>query len=134
MKLSFRSVAIVIALGFFVLALTMMFAPNVLLADWGLEFSLSVAVVCRRAAALCTGIAVMLFLARNAEPSLARSALIKGMVVSCVMLAALGIFELAVGHVTPKILVAVFIEVVFTLALLYANRKQPEALSRRKMA
>lgn len=68
MKLSFRRVAILIALSFFILALTLMFAPNVLLASWGLEFTSSVGVVCRRAAALFSGIAVMFFLARNAEP------------------------------------------------------------------
>ncbi|QPB22296.1 hypothetical protein [Rhizobium sp. 007] len=122
MKLTFRTVAILIALSFFALALTLMFTPNLLLADWGLENTLSVGVICRRAAALFAGIAVMFFLARNAEPSAARSALINGLVVSCFLLAALGGLELALGHVTPRILVAVFIEVVFTLALLHVGR------------
>lgn len=133
MKLSFRSVAISIALIFFALALTLMFAPNLLLAGWGLEFTLSVGVVCRRAAALFAGIAVMFFLARNAEPSSARSALIKGLMASCLMLAALGGLELSVGHVTPRILVAVFIEVMLALALLQVGRGQSNAFdSRRK--
>jgi hypothetical protein len=134
MRLNFRSVAIFIALTFFALALALMFAPNLLLAGWGLELTLSVGVVCRRAAALFAGIAVMLFLARNAEPSSARSALIKGLVTSCLMLAALGVFELAVGHVTPQILVGVFIEVMFVLALLYVGRGQSDAFDSRRKA
>ncbi|UUZ71467.1 hypothetical protein LP415_21060 [Polaromonas sp. P1(28)-8] len=130
MKLSFRRVAILIALSFFTVALTLMFAPNVLLAAWGLEFTPSVGVVCRRVAALFTGIAVMFFLARNAKSSPAPSALIMGLVVSCLMLAALGVFELSAGHVTPGILVAVFIEVMFTLALLHVSLGQSEAFVR----
>ncbi|MES2942800.1 MAG: hypothetical protein V4772_08020 [Pseudomonadota bacterium] len=130
MKLNFRRVAILISLSFFALALTLVFAPNVLLADWGLEYTLSVGVVCRRAAALFTGIAAMFFWARNAEASPARSALITGLVVSCLMLTVLGGFELAVGHVTPKILIPMFIEVMLTLALLHVGRRQSEALLR----
>jgi hypothetical protein len=98
-----------------------------LLAGWRLEFTLAAGVLCRRVAALLAGIAVMLFSARNAEPSLARSALIKGLITSCLMLAALGSLELAVGHVTSNILVAVFIEVTFAIALLYVGRGQSEA-------
>ncbi|SDO70476.1 hypothetical protein SAMN05216303_102138 [Rhodoferax sp. OV413] len=124
MKLNFQRVAILIALSFFTLAATLMFAPNVMLADWGLELTLSVSVVCRRAAALFAGIAVMFFLARNAEPSPARSALTTGLVVSCLMLTALGGFELAAGHVTPKILIPMSIEVMFTLALLRVGHRQ----------
>jgi hypothetical protein len=130
MKLSFRTVANLIALSFFALALTLLFAPNVLLADWGLEYTVSVGVVCRRAAALFTGIAVMFFLARNAEPSAARSALIRGLIVCCLMLMSLGGFELAVGHVTPGILVPMAIELMFTLALLHVGRRQAEAFVR----
>lgn len=132
MKLSFRRVATLIALSFFTLALTLLFAPHVLLADWGLDVTASVAVVCRRAAALFAGIALMLFLARNAEPSSTRSALITGLVFSCLMLAALGCFELVVGHVTPRILVAVFIEVMFALALLHAGRGRSGAVDSRR--
>lgn len=64
----------------------------------------------------------MIFLARNAEPSSVRNAMTTGLVVSCLMLAALGSLELALGHVAPGILVAVFMEVVFALALLSVRR------------
>jgi protein-S-isoprenylcysteine O-methyltransferase Ste14 len=61
-------------------------------------------------------LAVMFWSARNAAPSPARSALIKGAVVVCLMLAALGAIELKAGHVNPRILIAVVIEVALTLA------------------
>lgn len=125
MKLQFRGVATVCALIFFALAITLMFAPNLLLADWGIEVTLSVGVVCRRAAALFAGIAVMFFSARNAEPSVARSALIKGVVVIFALLAALGLFELNVGNATPAILIAVFIEVALMLAFVVVGYRQP---------
>jgi hypothetical protein len=132
MKLSFRIVAISIAVSFVALALALMLAPRLLLAGWGLEFTLAAGVLTKRVAALLAGIAVMLFSARNAEPSLARSALIKGLVTSCLMLAAFGSLELAVGHVTSNILIAVFIEVTFAIALLYVGRGQSKAFDSRK--
>jgi hypothetical protein len=118
MKLQFRSVAIATSLIFTALALTLLFAPERLLTGWGLDLTLPVEVMCRRAAAAFLGIAVMLFSARNAEPSLARSALVKGVVVLSGMLAALGLLELAAGNVTAGILVPVLIEAVLALAFL----------------
>lgn len=71
----------------------------------------------------------MFFSARNAEPSPARSALLKGAAVVCLMLAVLGIFELATGHAEVGILVAVFIEVALTLTFLAALFKEWADLS-----
>ena len=99
-------------------------------ASTGLEYTMAVSVVCRRAVALFTGSAVMLFLARNAEPSPARSALIMAMVVSCLMLAALGCIELVVGHVAPKILIPMSIEITFALAMLHVGRGNKKAFVR----
>jgi hypothetical protein len=116
MQLQFRSVATATALIFSILAFALMFAPHRVVADWGLDVTLSVEVVCRRAAALFAGIAVMLFSARDAEPSVARSAMIKGIVAFCTLLASLGLFELNAGNVTPAILIPIFIEVALVLA------------------
>ena len=126
MKLSFRSLAILSALGFFVLALVWVFAPNAILSSWGVAFSYPVGLVSRRAGALYVGIAVMLFRARNAEPSPTRSALVAGFVVACLTLAALGVYELITGHASRNIAGAVFIEVVLALAFVSLSRaKQP---------
>lgn len=130
MKLSFRNLAILIALLFLVLALAWMFAPQRLLEGWGIALTPSASVVGRRAAALYAGVAIMFWSARNAEPSPARSALMKGLAVSCLMLASLGVFEWAAGHATSGILVAAVIEIMLTLALLHVGRKSSGALRR----
>jgi hypothetical protein len=122
MKLSFRSVAILSTLGFFTLALIWMFAPNVILSSWGVAFSYPVGLMGRRAAAFYFGIAVMLFSARNAEPSPARSALVAGLVVACLTLATLGVFELTTGHASRAISVAAVIEVALSLSFLSVSR------------
>ncbi|HSI21812.1 MAG TPA: hypothetical protein VK959_02205 [Methylophilaceae bacterium] len=123
MKLDFRSLAILSALVFFSLAFTWMLAPDLLLSNWGVELSSSAEVVGRRGAALYAGMSVMFFSARNAEPSPARSALLGGAIVTCLILAVLGVFELATGHVGVGILTAVFIEIALVLAFLIVNFK-----------
>lgn len=124
MKLTFNSLAIVIALLFSMLALAWLFVPQRLLAEWAIASSLSTIVVSRRMAPLYAGIAVMFWLARKAEPSLARLALVRGLTVACLLLAALGVFELVAGHAAPGILVAVAIEAMLTIALLYLGRTE----------
>lgn len=118
MKLHFRGFAILTSLVFLSLALVWLFAPNVLLSRWGVDFSGSAGLMARRGAALYAGIGVMFFSARTAEPSPARSALVTGFVVACSILAALGVFELATGHAGAGILGAVLIEVALALASL----------------
>jgi hypothetical protein len=122
MKLTFRRLAILSAIIFFSLALVFMFAPHAMLSNWGVEFSYSAGLMARRGAGVFAGIGVMLFSARNAEPSPTRSALIKGVIVGCLILAALGVFELATGHAGFGILSAVLVEVGLTLAFLYVGR------------
>jgi FtsH-binding integral membrane protein len=99
-----------------------MFAPHILLSSWGVGLSSSAGFVGRRAAALFTGIGVMFFLARNAEPSTARSALVGGLLVACSVLVALGLFELASGYANANILSAVFVEGAIVLAFLYVGK------------
>lgn len=122
MNIGFRSVAILSALIFFALAFVWMLAPGVLLSGWGIDLSSQVGLVGRRGAALYAGIGVMFFSARNAEPSPARSALLRGVVVACLLLAALGIYEFVNGHAAPGILVAVAIEIVLASLLLGIGR------------
>jgi uncharacterized protein (DUF2062 family) len=121
MKIEFKMLATLAGSLFLSLALVWLFAPILLLSDWGVEFSEGVGLLGRRAAALYAGIGVMFLLARSAEPSTARSALVKGLLVSCFMLAALGMYELWGGHATNKILLAVVIEIAFALACMSVN-------------
>ena len=124
MNLNFRNLAIPTSFIFFALALTWMFAPDLLLAHWGLEHSPSAELIGRRGAALYAGMGVMFFSARIAEPSPARSALLKGAAVVCLILAVLGVFDLATGHAAVGILAAVFIEIALALWFLAALVKE----------
>jgi hypothetical protein len=124
MKINFKTLALLASLIFFALALIWMLAPHLFLLNWGVEFTTSTGLVGRRAAALYAGIGVMFFSARNAAPSPARSALLKGAAVACLLLALLGVFELATGHAGVGMLGAVFIEVALVLAFLTALFKE----------
>lgn len=131
MKLTFRTLAILSALLFFALALIWLFAPDLVLSSWGVELSDPVGLVGRRGAALYAGIGVMFLLARNAEPSVARSALISGFMVSCSVLAALGVIEFVTGNAEPGILVAVLIEIALVLAFSCIGCSQKTAIEKR---
>ena len=122
--MNFKVLATAASLMCFLLALVWVCAPALLLGMWGLEFSYPVGLVSRRAGALFAGIGVMLFLARAAPPSAARSAIGSGLGVGCAALAVLGVFEFATGHASPAILAAVLVEVAVALAFLHVGRKQ----------
>ncbi|MBP0943340.1 MULTISPECIES: hypothetical protein [Pseudomonas] len=122
--MKFRHLVVVSALVFWALAVAWMLMPAQMLANWGVGFSSEAGLVSRRAAALYLGVGVMLFLARDAGPSVARSALVAGFVTACLTLAALGIFELLSGHANPGILAAVAIEVLFSLAFLFVQHRE----------
>ena len=97
MKFTFRNIAIINALVLFVVAILWMFAPNIFLSLWGVEYSYDLGMLSRRGAAAYAGVSVMLFYAKNAEPSPVRSALVAGFVVACFILAALGVMEFVTG-------------------------------------
>lgn len=122
--LSFYRLSVFSSILFIFLAIILMFAPVQMLAGWGVDLTTSVGLVVRRIAALYAGIAVMFFMARNAEHSTTRTALIYGTVTSCSILALLGIYEFSAGHATSGILPAVFIEVALVLGFLYVGRAQ----------
>ena len=113
--LSFYRLSVFSSILFVVLAIILMFAPDKMLAGWGVELTTSVGLLARRIAALYTGLAVMFFMVRNAEHSTTRTALIYGTITGCMILALLGVYEFSTGHATSGILSAVFIEVVLSL-------------------
>ena len=130
MRIKFKTLATVAGLVFLALASVWMFAPTLLLSEWGVDFNDGVGLLGRRAAALYAGVGVMFLSARSAEPSPARAALGRGFVVSCLMLAALGLYELSGGHVSYKILLAVGIEIAFALAFLFVPEGDKQAAPR----
>lgn len=124
MKLSFHALSTIAAVLFFALALAWLFATGLVLSDWGVKLTPEAALVGRRSAALYAAFGVMFVAARDAPSSPSRNALIKGVVVGCLLLATLGIYELLAGHVTSHILVAVGAELSLGLAFLIAGRKK----------
>jgi hypothetical protein len=123
MPLSFRTIAILAAAICFVLAAVWLCAPGLLLALWDVQYTYPTGLIARRAAALFLGIGVMLFLARNAAPSVSRFALSQGLAVGCLALAVLGCMEFFTGHAGIGILSAVLVEVVLAGGLLVTVRK-----------
>ena len=75
--------------------------------------------VARRGAVLFVAIGVMFFVARDAEPSPARSSLCVGFMIGCATRASLGIFELASGHARLGILSAVIVELTLAAVFLW---------------
>ena len=122
--LSFYRLSVLVSILFVALAAILMFAPAQMLTSWGVELTTSAGLVARRIAALYTGVAVMFYLARNAEHSTIRTALITGTITACSILAIFGIYEFATGHATSGILTAVFVEVVLVLAFLYVGARR----------
>ena len=127
MKPSFRLLATVSALMFFLLAMIWLFAPGLLLGDWGVEVTGGVELVSRRSAALFAGLGVMMFSARDAAPSPLRSALIRGLMVTMVIMSWLGVYEWQAGHAGVHILGAVVLELAMLLALIYAGKTETAA-------
>lgn len=115
MHLSFYSLALTTSILFSLLSAVWMFAPTKFLSAWDVDYTASAGLVGRRAAALYAGFAVMFFLARNAEQSDIRTALIYGIITTCLMLALLGLYEIFKGRASKGILSAVFIEIVLSL-------------------
>jgi hypothetical protein len=113
--LSFYRLSVLTSILFILLAAILMFAPDKMLAGWGVELTIASGLLARRIAALYTGLAVMFFMVRTAEHSTTRTALIYGVITSCMILATFGVYEFAAGHASSGIFSAVFIEVVLSL-------------------
>lgn len=125
--MKFQPLAILTSFMFFALAVAWMFFPELMLAQWGVDYSSAAGLVSHRTAVLYAGIAVMFFMARNAQHSVTRTALIQGIITICTVLALLGVYELSVGHANRGILAAVLIEVALVLAFLYVWRTSGKA-------
>lgn len=109
-----------------------MFAPAHLLQMWGVSYSESVGIVARRNGAVFAGLALMLFLASEVPPSMARVGICAGLALSCALLAALGMFEFAGGRVAAGIGAAIVVEV--AMATVFARIWRADQASLRQAA
>ncbi len=118
--LSFYQASLITSIVLLLLAVTFMFAPEIILASWGIDVTVAVSLLAKRIAAVYAGFALMLFMARNAEHSTTRTALIYGFIASCLTLATLGTYEFYVGHVSSGILPGVILEIILVLGFMCA--------------
>ncbi|MGA3124772.1 MAG: hypothetical protein ABSF69_28815 [Polyangiaceae bacterium] len=123
MRLTFRQLAVFASLVCFLLALTWLFAPRLLLRMWGIDYSYPVGLVGRRGAALFLGMGVMFIAARDAPPSPSRAAMAQGFSVALLSLATLGVVELSTRHAGPGILSAVVVEVALAWMIIAVTRR-----------
>jgi len=119
---TFRLLALLSSALLFALSAMWLWAPELMLTQWGVPYTDSAGLVSRRSAAFYAGMALMLLLARKAEASGARFALSSGISLTCLMLATLGILEWRSGAATAQILIAVALEAVLAVAFLLSNK------------
>lgn len=115
----FRVLAWLTACLFIGLAGLWLLAPDAMLTAWDVDLTGSTGLLGRRLAGLYAGIGVMCLLARKAAPSPARSALVGGLLTTCLLLAALGIFEWLGAHAGIGMLGAVLIELGLALGFVF---------------
>jgi Protein of unknown function (DUF2867) len=123
--MSFKTTALITSVICFCLAGVWAFGSAILLNLWGVDYAASAELVGRRGAALFSGLGVMLLLARDAEPSQARTSLTVGLIVACTTLALLGVLEYALGNAGFGILSAVIVELMIALAFLRIELMTP---------
>jgi hypothetical protein len=124
--MSFKTIAAITAIIGLVLGAAYLFLGELVIGRWQIEPTESVLLLGRRIGVLYLGLALMFFLARSAPVSVARTALSAGFAVALMILALLGIYELAAGHVGPGILASAAIEFLLALAylrVLFTERK-----------
>lgn len=115
--INYKTTSIYTALIAFTLFTILIFLPEVLFWIFGVEQINSAFFVGRRMAMLFLGLAILLWVGRNAAHSESRQAICLSVGVSMCALAGLGVFELLQGHAGPGILLAIFTE--FVIAGLY---------------
>jgi hypothetical protein len=124
--MSFKTIAVITAGVAFVLAFAYFFVGELVVGRWQIQPTESVLLFGRRIGGLYLGLSVMYYLARSSPVSVARTALSAGTAVALSVLALLGIYEVAVGHAGPGILVSVAVESLIALAyirVLLTDRK-----------
>ena len=114
--MTFKTTASVAAVLTLCLAVGYLFAGAFMTWRWQIEPTESVLLYCRRIGASFLGLSVLLFLARSIPNSAARRAISSSAVVTCLVLAILGIYEFTAGRAAAPILVSVTLEVLVASA------------------
>jgi hypothetical protein len=132
--MTFKTTATLCAVLTFCLAIGYLIAGGVMVARWRIEPTDGVLLFGRRIGASFLGLSVMFFLARSIPSSPARRALSSGALVTCSLLAGLGIYEFSAGRAAAPILASAALEVLVALAFarhLIADRRVASVDGRR---
>ena len=121
--MAFRSVATLCSTLFVFIALAFFALPGVITAAWGLQLEGEAAFMGQRYAAAFAGMAVVLYLARDAGPSVARRAIAFGIGAFLILVACVGLLALVQGRVAGGILMAVAVELILAGALILTGRQ-----------
>lgn len=125
----YRTVAFISAIVSLVLGVGYLFFGELVVGRWQIQPTESVLLLGRRMGALYLGLSVILFLARSAPVSTARTALCKGGMVVGSLLAILGLYEYSAGRAGSAILASVVVETLvavgFIWVLISDRRRMP---------
>ncbi len=129
--MSFKTTAVITALVTFLLGVGYLVIGHLLIARWQIEPTESVLLFGRRMGAVYLGLSLIFFLARSIGASPARSALASGGVLTCSLLAVLGVYERLSGHAGSAILISaaleLFLAVAFSLVIFNDRRASKAA-------
>jgi hypothetical protein len=125
--MTFKVAATITSVIAFLLGAGYLLIGEVIIGRWQIQISDAILLMGRRMGALYLGLSVMFFVARSVPVSTARRALTAGAASALSLLALLGIYELAVGHVGTGILASIVIEALLAIAyirIVLVDRKQ----------
>ncbi|WP_420860910.1 hypothetical protein [Algirhabdus cladophorae] len=125
--MTFQNISTIIALVFFTLCLTLIFAPDVLYWLFQIDQEPSADFLAKRAGMLFLGLSVICFLARKTTNPEVISFVCAGVSTAMLGLAVLGIYELIYGIAGYGILVAILTECIIGAAL-FRVWKQAETI------
>ncbi|MGB3541946.1 hypothetical protein [Rubrivirga sp.] len=128
--MSFKTLCLAGATITLILSGVLMVHPPLLLSLFDLDGGTSIEVMTRRASVLLLGIAVTLWLARDAAPSPLRRAVAVGTAVTMLGLATLGTVEILRGSVGPGVILAIGTEIVLGAGFLWSTAEDRSASSR----
>lgn len=119
----FRNVALILAVVFMLLFIVFVVLPGNYLAVYGVPANAASEFTARRAAPVFLGLAVMIYLIRDAGPGPVRDAVCTGLAIVFAGIAFMGLFEYGRGYASFNIVVAACAEMTAAAVLLLARRR-----------
>ena len=117
--MKFKTVAVVTAVVGCLLGAAFIFLGKLMLSRWQIEATDELLLLCRRIGVIYLGLSVLLFFARSAPVSTARTAISAGFATALSLLACLGVYEFVGARVGPGIFVSAFLEALLATGFIW---------------